>query len=102
MGDAYFDITAELKHKWGLWPQQGNATIVEQLIMPEPSSVHRSVARSGKHLDLDSEVTQDKTLNLRSQWAADLEQMRGECGASCACNRRLKKGPLFVLPQQGD
>ena len=102
MGEVYFDVTTEVKHKWGFWPQQGNATVVEQLIMPEPSGVHRSVARAGKHLDLDTEVTQDRTQNLRSQWAADLEQMRGECGASCACNRRVKKGPVFVLPGQGN
>jgi len=99
MGDAHFDISAELKNVWGLLPQQGCATAVEELIMPDSSSgtIHRAVARTGQNLDADTESTQDKSLSLRSQWAADLAEMRSECGASCAC-RRAKTGPVFVLP----
>jgi hypothetical protein len=99
MGDAHFDISAELKNVWGLLPQQGCATAVEELIMPDSSrgTIHRAVARTGQNLDADTESTQDKSLSLRSQWAADLAEMRSECGASCAC-RRAKTGPVFVLP----
>ena len=60
-------------------------------------TIHRAVARTGQNLDADTESTQDKSLSLRSQWAADLAEMRSECGASCAC-RRAKTGPVFVLP----
>jgi hypothetical protein len=42
----------------------------------------------------------DESPNLRSQWAADIAAMRGECGASCACRRLNAKKPIFVLPKK--
>ena len=100
MGDAYFGVSAEFKKNWSLYPQQGCATVVDELIMPELSSVNRSVVRAGKRLDLDTDALQDKTPSLRSQWASDLQQMRGECGASCACRRTKKPVLPFVLPSK--
>ena len=51
---------------------------MEELIIPDPSSsVRRSVARTGKHLDEDTETMRDASPNLRSQWAADITAMRG-------------------------
>jgi len=100
MGEAHFEVNGDFKQRWGLYDQQGDATKVEELIIPDPSSsVRRSVTRTGKHLDEDTETMRDASPNLRSQWAADITAMRGECGASCACRRMNPKKPIFVLPK---
>ena len=107
MGEPHFHVPIDLKSQWGLFEQQGSALKVDELIMPDPSeAVHRSVVRAGKHLDNDMDTVQDvgseRTTSLRSQWAADLAEMRSECGASCACRRAPKAnaGGPFVLPMK--
>jgi len=99
MGDAYFDTSTDLKAKWGFYPHQGDARIVEELMIPDASeaAAHRAISRAGKHLDEDTEMIQEKTTSLRTQWAADSKAAKEECGANCAC-RRQKAAPVFVLP----
>lgn len=98
MGDAYFEVSTELKTRWGFHPHQGDARVVEELMVPDASDAleHRTIGRPGNHLNEDTDSIQEKSASLRSQWAADYKAAM-ECGATCAC-RRQKKAPVFVLP----